>query len=333
MLDMIGKDAWDPRGHFGTWRREYALETINNRTLRANAEKAREQLRMDFFEDITNKRHDVEWRRENWNDKLSALRPNNPVRAVGYLADRVVRKIEVRYFEKRAIQYERLDDHVIKDAFSFDPKRPTRSYEHADIAQQEHSPEQAQEDGLIEYSPEYNPMGFFTERHFPKQPDPLDAIKDPKIRAQAEQRCKEIGDERERKADAMRIKANATCAAWEKRLDAMSERNPMRLVGEHLYGRLQKHQNLSLGRVRKRSRAESDMVIEKAIAADKAAQTLSPAHAEIDRPDHSQASSPDHAASFVSMHAPEQTMKDAYADRAARNKASRDKSPDRSLDR
>jgi hypothetical protein len=115
--------------------------------------------------------------------------------------------------------------------------------------------------------PPSDPMNFSKKE--PRE-DPLKQIRDDKIRKEAEAARDLNREKHQKQTDAMRENNERSCQRWENTLNRMSPKNPIRIVGEFAYARLQDRQNLSLGRAISNSAKEDEMIIDKARAADEA---------------------------------------------------------------
>lgn len=110
-----------------------------------------------------------------------------------------------------------------------------------------------------------NPMGFFENKN---HPDPIEEglqkIVDPEQRKLAKDAISSYDKSSAAATEKFVEKAKASQAIWEQKLNSMSERNPVRIVGEHVYGALQTYQNRKIGTMVLKSRQKRQAMLGRA---------------------------------------------------------------------
>jgi hypothetical protein len=151
---------------------------------------------------------------------------------------------------------------------------------------------------------EANPMKFFEgsrgldEREAPKTKEEeaertvetyrekLNQIADPRQRAKAEAALRADAKKTFGATDKHVDKITASRERWEKILDSLNEKNPIRIVGEHAYAAVKRRQSAELvGMVRSENRKPANILAraQKASAAYKQRQTQNQPGKDLDR--------------------------------------------------
>jgi hypothetical protein len=152
--------------------------------------------------------------------------------------------------------------------------------------------------------PEANPMKFFEgsrgseEREDPKTKveaaertveayrEELDKIADPRQRAKAEAALRVHAEKTFGATDKYVDKIHVSRERWEKILDSLNEKNPIRIAGQHAYAAVKRRQNGKLmGKVLSEGRKPANILTraQKASAAYKQRQTQNQPGKDLDR--------------------------------------------------